>query len=408
MKTKCNCGKMIESVFANKEKLHFLYCPDCKIGGKAATAEDAVKEFKKAAASAGAATATAKAAPAVIPFPSPPPANPYFLPVPKTREDLISEIKSNALSLAEMAPRFVDKIATMRMINKNLEYILSANLKDVWSTPDGVASIWDAYRNALEIAATLPEMGSIVPYGKTVEFIPDISAFEFALTTGKTAPFSSIIITAIYEKDQYEITSKDGSFHFELKKIGFPRGDIIGVVVQAVDTETGQIIGEAYDVQRLMEKAERHSVSYKYFLADIAALKKAKAEGKDYIEKKPGWKLYEKDIQNPYVGPDRPEMLRKLAGKSFFGKFMKTRNARAIGEEWEGDADGRADSAKEKTINDAVNESLDRSMKQFDDVKDGNITDAEIVRDETVTHVQRSISATLPGVGENLFDGEKV
>ncbi|HPA72440.1 MAG TPA: hypothetical protein PKY31_09230 [Spirochaetota bacterium] len=270
------------------------------------------------------------------------------------------------------------------------------DLKNVWSTEEGVASIWDAYRGALEIAATLPEMGCIVPYNKTAEFIPDIAAFEFALTQGKTAPFSQIMITAIYENDLYEITSRDGSFHFEIKKVGFPRGEIIGVVVQAVDAGTGQIIGEAYDVQRLMEKAERHSVSYRYYLADMAALKKANAEGKDYIEKKPGWKLYEKDIINPYVGPDRPEMLRKLAGKSFFGKFMKTRNARAIGEEW-----GEDD--KPRDYEGAVEKALDRSMSQFDHLDGAVVTDGEIVGEAPGAEVAGGADKVA-----DLFGGEKI
>jgi hypothetical protein len=46
MKSKCYCGKMIESKHSEKEKLHFLWCPDCKIGGKAATVESAIKIFK--------------------------------------------------------------------------------------------------------------------------------------------------------------------------------------------------------------------------------------------------------------------------------------------------------------------------------------------------------------------------
>lgn len=395
MKSKCYCGKMIESKHSEKEKLHFLWCPDCKIGGKAATVEGAIKIFKSEVEKRAAQNAPATTAPGTIPAP----ANPYFLTVPKTRADLVNEIKANALSLSEMAPRFVDKTATMRMINKNLEYLLSVDLKNVWSTEEGVASIWDAYRGALEIAATLPEMGCIVPYNKTAEFIPDIAAFEFALTQGKTAPFSQIMITAIYENDLYEITSRDGSFHFEIKKVGFPRGEIIGVVVQAVDAGTGQIIGEAYDVQRLMEKAERHSVSYRYYLQDMAALKKAQAEGKDYIEKKPGWKMYERDIINPYVGPDRPEMLRKLAGKSFFGKFMKTRNARAIGEEW-----GEDD--KPRDYEGAVEKALDRSMSQFDHLEGATVTDGEIVGEAVVAEG----SAVGDGADKvaDLFGGEKI
>jgi hypothetical protein len=391
MKSKCYCGKMIESKHSEKEKLHFLWCPDCKIGGKAETVESAIKIFKSEVEKRAAQNAPATTAPDTISAPS----NPYFLPVPKTRADLVNEIKANALSLSEMAPRFVDKTATMRMINKNLEYLLSVDLKNVWSTEEGVASIWDAYRGALEIAATLPEMGCIVPYNKTAEFIPDIAAFEFALTQGKTAPFSQIMITAIYENDLYEITSRDGSFHFEIKKVGFPRGEIIGVVVQAVDAGTGQIIGEAYDVQRLMEKAERHSVSYRYYLQDMAALKKAQAEGKDFIEKKPGWKLYERDIINPYVGPDRPEMLRKLAGKSFFGKFMKTRNARAIGEEW-----GEDD--KPRDYEGAVEKALDRSMSQFDHLDGAVVTDGEIVGE--------AVGAASDGADKvaDLFGGDKI
>jgi hypothetical protein len=317
MKALCKCNKQIESKFNDKEKMYFFYCHDCKIGGKGKTEKEALEQFQNA---------ISNSQPSI-----------ENLPTLQSRDNFLSWVNKNESALVASSASFVDKPETQRMIEKNAKYILKADLKKAWDTSEGRQSIVDAYGEALYFGATLPEMGSIVPFKDIVEFIPAVSAFQFALTSGKSAPFSEIHIDPLYENDQYDMSRNDGNFHFEIKKMGFPRGELIGVVVQAKDIESGKMIGEAYDEKRLMEKAKQHSVSYRYYLQDIELLKKAQAEGKDFIEKKPGWKLKEIDITNPYANADKPEMLKKLAGKSFLMPYMKVRNAKAIAGEWKED-----------------------------------------------------------------------
>lgn len=320
MNVKCKCNKQIESKFNDKEKMYYFYCPDCKIGGKGKTEKEAAEKFNHAN------VLSCTQQPAI-----------ENLPALSSRNDFLTWVNKNESALVASSASFVDKPETARMIEKNAKYILKADLKKAWDTPEGRQSIVDAFGEALYFGATLPEMGSVVPFKDIVEFIPAVSAFQFALTSGKQAPFSEIHIDVLYQNDIYEMSRSDGAFHFEIKKMGFPRGDVVGIVVQAKDIETGKMIGEAYDEARLMEKARQHSVSYQYYLRDMELLKKAQAEGKDFIQKTPTWKVYEKDITNPYANADKPEMLKKLAGKSFLYPFMKVRNAKAVAGEWKED-----------------------------------------------------------------------
>lgn len=359
MTVKCKCKKDIEQKYDKKQNMYFYYCEKCKTGGKGEKADQAKREFVKAVQKA-----TEQATEQVTEQPIT-----KSLTIPKSKSELTKWANENINSLIASSAQFIDKPATKRMIDKNIKYAMTVELKDVWDTSEGIQSIVDSLLDAFETGAVLPEMGCLVPYGKTAEFIPDVSAYEHALTTGKNPPFKDISIVPVFSNDIVEISQHDGNFSYEVKKIGFPRGECVGIIVQAYNIETGKYIGDAYDTERLVQKAERHSVSYKFYLKDIAELRKAQSQGKDYIEKW-GKKLYERDIINPYVGPDRPEMLRKLAGKSFFGKYMKVRNARAVSDEWKDEKhpDGMSsDELNEKIFNEA--------MSQFNIL--GDIQDAE-------------------------------
>lgn len=385
MKQKCKCNKQIESKFSDKEKLHFFFCPDCKLGGKGKTEKEAAEKFQVAIAEAHGIE---------------------NLPALPSKNDFLPWVNKNESALVASAASFVDKPETARMIEKNAKYLLKADLKKAWDTPEGRQSIVDAFSEALYIGATLPEMGSVVPFKDVVEFIPAVSAFQFALTSGKQAPFSEIHIDVLYENDQYEIGRRDGNFHFEIKSIGFPRGEVLGVVVQAKNIETGMMIGEAYDEARLMKKAEQHSVSYRYYLQDLSALRKAQAEGKDYIEKKPGWKLREADITNPYANADKPEMLKKLAGKSFLYPFMKVRNAKAAAGEWKEDD-------KPDTPIKILNNSLDKVQQ---DIRDADFViddEPETQPEPTPTPKEKKTQKantdnTQPESEDELFGGESI
>jgi hypothetical protein len=167
-----------------------------------------------------------------------------------------------------------------------------------------------------------------------------------------------------------------------------PRGEVVGVVVQATRADTGKIIGEAYDEPRLMQKAARHSTAYKYFLNDLEALRKAQSEGKDFIEKKPGWKITERDLVSPYDGPDKPEMLKKLAGKSYLAPYMKIRNAVAIAGE-------KQETEKPSTPLQAVKASIKAVQK--------DISDAEYTIDEEPEREQQETPKADGGLfGDDL------
>jgi len=348
---------------------------------------------------------------------------------------LPSYIASHATDLAQIAAPFVrsDLPAFTMMVKKNARYVQSLTGKaydETWTTKEGQESWLAALEDALILGATLPDMGCIVPFGKVVEFIPDVEAYRFAVTTGSSAPFESLEIEPIYEKDQYKISRKDGNFSIDFTSIQANRGNVIAIAVYGKHKATGRVIGEVYPVDRLIEKARAHSISYRQYLQDVAAFEAAKIEGKteheegreyvwrsvksksgdkwhdqdvalfqsaekdgklkkdaggEYTEKtipgkdgKPDWKkkLYRSDIENPgtekrkvyfdelhnpYEGADRPEMLRKLAGKSFLAPYIKTRNSTAAINELSADddvsslLDGALDAAFEVVPGDAVN-----------------------------------------------------
>jgi len=312
-------------------------------------------------------------------------------------------ISAHASDLAQISAPFVrsDRPAFGMMIKKNVRYAQSLtgqSYDKTWTTPEGQASWVSAMEDALMLGATLPDMGCIVPFGSVVEFIPDVEAYRFAVTTGSSSPFETLEIEPIYAKDIYHVGRKDGDFSITFDSILASRGDVIAIAVYGKHKATGRTIGEVYPTERLIEKARAHSISYRSYLQDVAAFESAKMEGRveteegreyiwravkskagdkyaaqdaalfqaaekdgklkkdaggEYTEKTiPGkdgradWKkkLYRSDIENPgtekrkvyrdelinpYDGADRPEMLRKLAGKSFLAPYIKTRNSTA-------------------------------------------------------------------------------
>ena len=378
MKTNCPiCKTEIESKHSEKENLYYFYCPDCKIGGKGKTEKEAEKEFKKQEKK----TVTASDKSVTI------------IDRPKNKNEFEIMCRQHKQRFEENAPLWADKVYTKKMYEQNIKYILSADFKDAWNTPEGQESIVDAFNSANEICATLGQMGDIVPFGKTVEFIPDFQAFNFALTEGDNAPFTRIAVDVLHENDQYDLHSdKDGNFIFEFKKIGFPRGEIIGVIVRGWLSDKDICIGKAYDIKTLMGKAEQHSKGYQYYLKDMSDLRKAQSEGKDYITK---WdkKIYEKDIVSPYVGANASEMLSKLAGKSFFRPYMKTRNARAMKQEWTSENE---QSEEQKTPEELLKPMIDIQDAPYNrDIVD-NIKDADVIPEKKTADKK------------DLFGGEKI
>ncbi|RPJ58252.1 MAG: hypothetical protein EHM12_08185 [Dehalococcoidia bacterium] len=314
---------------------------------------------------------------------------------PKTPEELQPYINSNINGIMRIAAPFVtkDKPAFQRMITKNINYVLS--LKDdayrkIWDSKEGQESMVEALQEAFELGATLPEMGSIVPFGNCAEFIPAIEAYEFALTTGQDAPFQWINIEPIFENDKYKIKTVNGEFNIEVEPVN-PRDRVIMVAVYGKNRKMNRIVGETYDTNRLIEKAENHSKSYQYYLQDVRAFDVARSEGKvkikngrEYINKtyyKKDRTTYEKElyfdeITNPYVNSDHPEMLRKSAGKSFLRKYVKVRNSEAAIKDFQKDPD-----ITDNDIESVVMATLDKTMEALKRETD-NTEDVVIVNEE--------------------------
>ena len=348
--SKTCCGYVCKTKVVNGES--YVWCPYCDKKGKGRTMDEAEKAFDIST-------------PAIV--------------VLDDARKLPSYIASHATDLSQIAAPFVrsDRPAFNMMVKKNVRYVQSLTGKsydETWTTKEGQESWLAALENALILGATLPDMGCIVPFGKVVEFIPDVEAYRFAVTTGSSAPFESLEIEPIYEKDQYKISRKDGNFSIDFTSIQANRGNVIAIAVYGKHKATGRVIGEVYPVDRLIEKARAHSISYRQYLQDVAAFEAAKMEGKvksyegrEYIErkipKKDGttWdkKVYLDELHNPYEGADRPEMLRKLAGKSFLAPYIKTRTSTAAINELSADddmsslLDGALDAAFEVVPGDA-------------------------------------------------------
>jgi predicted metallopeptidase len=305
---------------------------------------------------------------------------------PKNANELMVIVNKNIDVFIDRSSPVQDKPATKKMIDKNMRYIAKhTGLEKLWSTPEGQESILHAFGESLEHAATMPEMGSIVPFGNSAEFVPSVECYKFALENGNNAPLEDINIVLVHENDKTLVSQDDGVFNVKID-YGIPRGDIIAVCVYATRKDTGKRIGEVYDTDRLLEKAFAHSPGYRSYVIEKEQFKKLEVEGKlkvdkhgeCYMEKtmyKKGggtWtkNIYRRDLQNPYDGPDRPEMLKKAAGKSFFRPFMKTRNAMAMADEWSNDDTIQDEMTMEKAADDV----LDKAAGQFD-----NVVDAEIV-----------------------------
>lgn len=252
----------------------------------------------------------------------------------------------NMAHLAEIASPIIagDKGALERLIKNNIRYVENATaLEKVWGTPEGQSSIMHETEEAMIMGIELGKMGDLVPFGSACQLIPSVEAYKFVLTNGNNSPFKDLGIECVHENDDHtEMVSRKEGFDFEIKK-GSPRGVIIGVIVWA-ERKDGKAIGDFYDADRLMEKAVAHSTSYQYYLRDKEQFAAMKSEGKTGSEngrdffiktmfKKGGgsWdkKVFEDELKNPYDGPDKPEMLRKAAGKSFLAPYMKVRNSEA-------------------------------------------------------------------------------
>jgi hypothetical protein len=416
-----------------------ILCEKCGRRGEGARAEIAVAAFKAWKPAKASTDKTQPKAPspgtALVGYPTKPAELPLY-------------IEAHLHEIAMLSAAFIDRPALANMVKRNVRYIVNnkapAFLK-LWESPEGQASIIEQLEEAFSMGATLPEMGSLVPFGTVCEFIPAVECFSFALTQGRKAPFLWINIEPIYKHDIVEVARVNGQFTVTFKTILPARGEIKAVAVYGALNKPGtqQVIGELYAVERLMEKAETHSAGYRSYLRNLNLFEiartegrvKTDAEGREYADvqieskdagkyaeqnrsnfeaaeksgklKKDGkgeyaevelpkkggngatWtkKIYRaeienpgtetkricrEDIVNPYDGPDKPEMMRKSAGKSFLAPYMKVRNSVAAMDETR---------RNPGNVEDALDGALSRAFEQFEGAPgaqpDGEIIDAD-------------------------------
>jgi len=352
--------------------------------------------------------------------------------LPHNPGELPQYVAGNINELLATSAAFIERPALNRMVKRNVKYVVDnkgQKFAKVWETEEGQKSVVKALEDSFALGATLPEMGSFVPYGTVCEFIPAVEAYEFALTEGRNAPFSWTNIEMIHKNDQVEVSRVNGHFQIEFKKMVTDRGPVTGVAVYGAYRKGGheQIIGELYSAERLLEKAKTHSPAYRayernrnlYEIARTEGRTGTDAEGREYADvvveskdagkyadrdrqtfaeaekagqlKKDGkgeyaeaqipkrdggtWtkkiyrsqienpgtetkRIYLEDLVNPYDGPDRPEMLRKTAGKSFLSKYVKVRNSVAAMEELR---------QKPETAESALDSALEAALGQFEE-----------------------------------------
>jgi len=342
---KVNCCNA--NIKVTKQGDIFIYrCPICKKQSEGKTPADASAkwselfggepEAKKEAKKETKTTAPATTLPAIS--------------KPTSPANIEQWAEENRTELIKKSAQWIGKSAQQRMIEKNLYYIINhKGLAKVWNTEEGRDSITHALEEANWYGADMPDMGSIIPFKKTCEFVASIEVFSTALTTGVGAPFEWIEIIPIYQNDIVKRGRKDDDYYCDVQE-SFPRGDLIGVVCWG-KLKNGKRIGQSYDIANLTEKAREFSAGYKASIVEQTEFNILKSEGKtkiidgrDYYIKnikgydgKPDWtkKIFYDEILNPYTGSSKEKMYCKLAGKSYFKEFMKRRNAMAMAGEHE-------------------------------------------------------------------------
>ena len=183
----------------------------------------------------------------------------------------------------------------------------------------------------------------------------------------------------------YEVPSLIGKAETHSPSYRFHLHDIAAFEAAKMEGKVETDEGREYIWRAVKSKA-----GDKYAAQDAALFQAAEKDGKlkkdaggEYTEKtipgkdgKPDWKkkLYRSDIENPgtekrkvyrdelinpYDGADRPEMLRKLAGKSFLAPYIKTRNSTAA--------------INELSESDDVSAMLDNALEAAYDVLPGDV-----------------------------------
>ncbi len=251
------CGKPVKKEFSRDDNLYTVKCLSCGKWSGQVTMPAAMEAFKQL--EKGKKTSTAPPKPTSQTQTQPPRQQSRAKALVLNRDTFAESMVSRMTELSRLTVPFVgrNRPALERLVANNLRYVLTnknEKFMKVWHTQEGAESIAHGVEEALSLGAELGKMGSLVPYGIVVEFIPAIEAFEFALTAGPEPPFKWIIIEIIHKNDHVKISRVDGVFSCTNDPV-FPRGPVIGVAVYGHNTRLDHTIGEAYDAERLLGKA---------------------------------------------------------------------------------------------------------------------------------------------------------
>ena len=330
---KTNCPKCGTKLRRNlKDGVYIYACPECVIKGTGNSESEAWKNLCKS-------LGVEDVQKAVVPSP----VYSEDSPAPITNRDSFKNYIMCNMSAYTSKISFLQKSSVERLLDTNMKYLVTEKSFDnLWNTEDGRQSLLDCFNEAFQMAAELPLLGSVVAFGNTATFIPRVEAFQNVLCNGPNAPFEWVNIDAIHEKDKVRIGRKNGNFSVDFENISpFDRGEIKGIVVFGFHKRSGMIIGECYEADALHKIGTASSASYRQYVLDCDLFNRAVSEGtvktdsngREYVEKtiqKKGggsWtkKVYRDELMNPYEGPHREKMLKKVAGKSYLNPYIKMR-----------------------------------------------------------------------------------
>lgn len=324
------CGTALKKY--QKDGVYTYACADCIIKGSGHSPDEGWENFCKA-------LGVPDPEKAVVQTPMPVEEKSVVI---RDRNSFQTYIAQNMSSYTSKIS-FLQKSAVERLLDTNMKYLVTEKAFDnLWQTEEGVQSLLDCFNEAFQMAAELPLLGSVVAFGNSATFIPRVEAFQNVLCNGPNAPFDWVNIDAIHEKDKVRIGRKNGNFSIDFENISpFDRGEIKGIVVFGFHKRSGMIIGECYEAEALHKIGTASSASYRQYIVDCDLFNRALSEGtvktdqngREYVEKtipKKGggtWtkKIYRDELTNPYEGPHREKMLKKVAGKTYLNPYIKMR-----------------------------------------------------------------------------------
>lgn len=287
-------------------------------------------------------------------------------------------IVSNMQNVQQNAASYLGGSAIQKLVDRNTKYVTeNKDLSSLFESNEGIQSLFNAFNESLELAADMPNMGDIIAFGKTCEFIPRVECFRSIATEGNNAPFQWFHIDTIYEKDTVQCKRVNGNFELEFSIIPMERGEVKAIAVYGLERKSGKVVGELFPANRLFKIGTEKSAGYKSYLKKMQEIKEKRSEGIIEIEEETGreywkeegpygpYKKYVDSISSPYVGIHQSKMLSKVAGKTFLSPYVKMRNSCAVLKETDEKADQYFEMTEDTEIVEEITEE-EKEQKHFD------------------------------------------